>query len=330
MFGFRKPSRPATPQPATPGQAASLQSAHGPTMGTEWAAHFVTRDDVKTKVVALIQQAVDLVDGQMSTWKPASDLSRVNAAPVGDWVPVPAELAFVVRQAIALGRATSGAFDITVGSQVDAWGFGPPGMTDPPLSSLPSAGSGALELSPDGTALRKTAPLSLDLSGIAKGYGVELMAKVLEKAGIVDYLVILDGELRLKGRKPGAEGRWSIALDAPIRGAREAWDALEPQDGALATSGDYRHFRLMDGKALAHTIDPATGRPLDNGIASVTVFDPQCWRADALATALMVLGPQKGIALAQARNIPALFLLRDDDGISERVTGPFDELCRGG
>jgi thiamine biosynthesis lipoprotein len=240
---------------------------------------------------------------------------------------VPAELAFVVKQGLAIGKATLGAFDITLGAQVNAWGFGPAGMAGLSLDATPSTGIAALEVQSDPPALRKSARLSLDLSGIAKGYGVDRMAMVLEQAGINHYLVTLDGELRCKGRKPGADGAWTIALDAPIPGEHRIWDRLEPRDGALATSGDYRHFRVVEGKALAHTIDPATGRPLDNAVASVTVQAPECWRADAWATALMVMGPQKGVAIAQARNLAALFLIRSGVGIEEISTGDFDRTC---
>lgn len=322
MFGLgksRKPRRATAPR--------RLYKVDGPTMGTRWTAQFVADDVLGAQMTGSLQAAVDLVDAQMSTWKPDSDLSRFNAAPVGDWVAVPPELAFVAAQGLAVGRATSGAFDITLGRQVNAWGFGPDGMTGVPAAADPSAGIAALEVRSDPPGLRKSVALSLDLSGIAKGYGVDCMADVLDHAGIGDYLVTLDGELRSKGRKPGAQGRWSIAIDAPVPGERQVWDILEPDVGALATSGDYRHFRVLDGAALAHTIDPATGRPLDNALASVTVLDPLCWRADAWATALMVMGPQKGVAIAQARNIPALFLLRGPDGIDEKMSGDFDTLC---
>jgi thiamine biosynthesis lipoprotein len=231
MFGFLKSARPRSTQ--TP---LTLHWAQGPTMGTQWIAQFVASAQAYARIVDQIQGAVDLVDGQMSTWKRGSDLNRFNAAPVGDWVAVPPELAFVVAQALSIGRTTSGAFDITLGAQVNAWGFGPEGMTDAPQSSQPAAGPMSVEVRSDPPALRKSLALSLDLSGIAKGYGVDLMAEVLEQAGIADYLVTLDGELRCKGRKPGSSGSWSIALHAPLPGAPRAWeiwnrrtDRLRPQ-----------------------------------------------------------------------------------------------------
>jgi thiamine biosynthesis lipoprotein len=321
------PFKSVKPARSRPPQNHRLHRLHGPTMGTTWTAQFVAAEPQLGEIAAGLQAAVDLVDGQMSTWKPGSDLSRFNASPVGSWVPVPTELAFVVQQGLAVGRATSGAFDITVGAQVNAWGFGPAGMTELPHSAQPTAGIAALEVQTDPPSLRKSAALSLDLSGIAKGFGVDQMAMVLDRAGIDHYLITLDGELRCKGRKPGLDGVWTVALDAPIPGEHRIWDGLKPQDGALATSGDYRHFRVAEGKTLSHTIDPATGRPLENAIASVTVWAPDCWRADAWATALMVMGPQKGVAIAEARNIAALFLIRSSDGVIEAATGAFGQLC---
>jgi len=328
MFGFgkakRKPKPNSKPEAVKPAPAR-LHDLSGATMGTRWTAQFMAGDAAAEGIAAKLQAAVDLVDRQMSTWKRDSDLSRFNAGPVGEWIEVPADLAFVVEQAISVARATSGAFDITVGQQVNAWGFGPPDLTDAKDTEVPAAGCACLVVRADPPALRKTAPLSIDLSGIAKGYGVDKMAEVLEAEAVAHYLVGLDGELRCRGRKQGMP--WAVSLDAPIAGETEMWDVLELSDGAIATSGDYRHFRDIDGKRVSHTIDPATGRPLDNGIASVSVCDPACWRADAFATALMVLGPERGIAIAQARNIPALFLLRTGEGITEVPTGDFDDLC---
>jgi thiamine biosynthesis lipoprotein len=322
MFGKRKPK--AQPPQALPKR---LHQLHGLTMGTTWTAQFAASDTQSAGLALQLQAAVDQVDGQMSTWKPDSALSQFNAMLPGDWFNVPAALAIVVQHALAVGKATSGAFDITVGKAVAAWGFGPKGLVPDAEVGEPSKGLAALDVRLDPPALKKTADLHIDLSGIAKGYGVDQLAEVLERAGIADYLVTLDGELRCNGRKPGVDGTWTIGLDAPVPDTHRIWDILTPATGALATSGDYRHFRIVQGKVLAHTIDPSTGRPLDNTIASVTVHAPHCWQADAWATALMVLGPQHGVGLAQARNIAALFLVRGPDGLAEIATGAFDELC---
>jgi len=304
-----------------------LHLVQGPTMGTNWTAQFAASNAAVDDIAGRLKATIEQVDADMSTWKPGSALSQFNVAAPGDWFAVPHDLALVVQHGLAVGRDMSGAFDMTVGRAVNDWGFGPDGMTNPPGGETPAPGLAVIEARLDPPALRKSVDLALDLSGIAKGFGVDQMAEVLERDGIDNYLVTLDGEVRCKGRKPEVGGAWSIGLDAPVPGEQRLWDVLTPADGALATSGDYRHFRVVDGKALAHTIDPATGRPLENGIASVSVHAPKCWQADAWATALMVLGPHKGAAVAHARQIAALFLVRGPDGLKEIATGQFNALC---
>lgn len=296
-------------------------------MGTRYTVALVAGADLGL-LPAAVHAAVDQVDRQMSTWKPDSDLMRFNAAPVGEWVAVPADLAFVVTEGLKIARDSRGAFDMTVGAAVNAWGFGPP-PADPLAVADPSPGPDRLEARLAPPALRKASAFSLDLSGIAKGFGVDRIAAVLERHGVTDYLVTLDGEIRARGRKPGLDGAWTLALEAPLPGRHEAWDILQPRDIALATSGDYRHFRQTGGETVSHTIDPRSGRPIPLGLTSVTVADASCMRADALATVLMVLGPTEAPAWAEARQIPALLLLRDGDGLREVRTGAFAELCLG-
>lgn len=338
MFRFlrRKPPRPRE-GPENPGRArqrpTDLFRFSGATMGTRYSVSCaISRDQDKDLLAAEVDRAVNLVDCQMSTWKPESPLSRFNASPCGDWFAVPAPLAHVVATGLALSRDTRGAFDMTVGAAVNLWGFGPAGTRQraPDSAAAEAAGSScgytALEARRDPPALRKTADCYVDLSGIAKGYGVDQIARALEEHGVVDYLVTIDGEVRLRGRKPGTDPHWILALDAPIAGEQQMWDVLEPPDGALATSGDYRHFFQDGGQKFAHTIDPRSGRPVANSIASVTVFHRDCMLADAWATALLVLGAHDGVALAQAREISALFLIRTPEGIDDVMTCGFSDL----
>ncbi|MGR3572533.1 FAD:protein FMN transferase [Brevirhabdus sp.] len=385
MLGFLKRGNPAArrPKAGAPIRAdgalrksvpARIAVFDGVTMGTTYQVRVALRADLdEAALSAAIFEAVDAVDRQMSTWKPASDLSRFNAAPVGDWVSVPRDLAHVVGTGLAISKASQGAFDMTVGAAVNAWGFGP--VLDP----VPDAGTGArtgagtgagtgaemsaappdsrfgavapgpqdvpkdapvgvwrdLEARMDPPALIKRAPMYVDLSGIAKGYGVDRICEVLLDRGLGDFLVSIDGETRACGRKPGVEGRWRVAIDRPDAAADgdrsaagsaagnavDAWDVLEPEDRALATSGDYRRFFERDGTRYAHTIDPATGQAVQGGAASVTVMMRDCMTADAWATALLVMGPQRGVAIAQARNIAALFLFRERDGFRQVATG---------
>ena len=286
---------------------------NGLTMGTRWSALFFAAPgfDVAPVQVAL-QQAVEEVDNQMSTWNAGSDLMRLNAAPLDTWVPIPERLGYVLRLGLAIGKITGGAFDIGMGDAVRAWGFGADAADENGIRAALRAGRRPthelLEL--DGPRARKHAPIALDLNGIAKGYGVDRLAEVLAGFGITDALVGIDGEMRATGLRPDGCG-WSIAVEAPDTDRRAPHSVLELQDAAVATSGDYRHFVEVQGQRLSHTMDPACGAPLLRGPASVTVVARRCAEADAWATALMVLGPEQGRALAEQNGLDALMLVRN-------------------
>ncbi len=248
-------------------------------------------------------------------WRPDSDLMRLNAAPVGAWQDIPADLARVLTLGLAIGRASGGAFDIGQGDAVRAWGFGS-ATADPQAirDAMQAPHRPAHEvLVLDGNRVRKIAPISLDLNGIAKGYGVDRLVEVLSSYGILDALVGIDGEMRAMGLRPDG-GPWTIAVEAPDRHRRAPHSILTLQDSAVATSGDYRHWVTAQGCDLSHTMDPARGAPLLAPPASVTVIAPTCAESDAWATALMVKGVEAGADLARKAGLDALFLARDDAG----------------
>ncbi|OGB02447.1 MAG: thiamine biosynthesis protein ApbE [Burkholderiales bacterium RIFCSPLOWO2_12_FULL_64_99] len=288
----------------------------GPTMGTRWSALFFTPPGVDPgPVQAALQKAVDDVDAHMSTWKPDSDLMRLNRAPVGEPVEVPADLARVLALGLRIGRASGGAFDIGMGDAVHAWGFGPDAADVQGIRAAMAAprrpAHEVLEL--QGTLVRKRGPIALDLNGIAKGYGVDRLAETLRTFGIEAALVGIDGEMRALGLRPDGEA-WTIAVEAPDTDRRAPHAILNLQDAAVATSGDYRHWVSVEGRHLSHTMDPQRGAPLLSSPASVTVIAPTCVEADAWATALMVVGPEAGAVLAARQGLSALFLLRDEAG----------------
>jgi thiamine biosynthesis lipoprotein len=309
-------------------EAGALITLSGPTMGTRWTARLApppgsgARAELETALAA----AVERVDAQMSLWRPDSDLLRLNAAPVGTWVPLPAELLKVLAAALDVSRASGGLFDIGLGGLVRAWGFGPAqGQTDTNAITAhlgrPIASADRLELDlPMGRA-RKSAPLDIDLAGIAKGFGSDELARVLRAAGLADFLVGIDGEMVGAGRRP--DGRpWVVALEAPDRARRAVQGVIELADSAVATSGDYRHFLRVGNGYLSHTMNPRAGGPAQNRIASVSVLAPACMLADAWATVLMVLGETAGPAFARARGIEAIFLLRGAGGDIEQIVTP--------
>ena len=248
---------------------------HGPTMGTRWSAlfHMPPQFDAGP-VAAAMQAAVAEVDAQMSTWKPDSDLMRLNAAAPGTWVDVPARLLMVLDVALQVGRASGGAFDIGVGDAVRAWGFGPAAGNDAAIRTAlgrrRDSAHRVLELDLALGRVRKHAPLTLDLSGIAKGYGVDRLAEVALGFGIPAALTAIDGELRAIGLQPDGKA-WTVAVERPDHAARAPHAIIELQDAAIATSGDYRNWVTVGDRRLAHTMDPVRGGPLAVSPASVTV-----------------------------------------------------------
>jgi len=298
---------------------------NGPTMGTRWSALFHAAPGFDARPIQMVLQgAVDLVDDQMSTWKPDSALMRLNRAAVGEWVVLPAALAQVIDTGLAIGRASDGAFDMAVGDVVRAWGFGP-AEADPAAirAALALPGLPAHQvIARDGDALCKHAAVSLDLNGIAKGYGVDRLAETLQAHGITCALVGIDGEMRALGLRPDGSP-WTIAVEAPDPARRAPQSILALQDAAVATSGDYRHWVEVQGRRLSHTMDPRRRMPLMSSPASVTVIAATCVLADAWATALMVAGVDAGLALAARHGLDALFLVRTDDGTVRSIgAGP--------
>ena len=313
-------------EPAVPGKRTTL---HGPTMGTRWSASIDA--DTTVNLTALRQglaAAVEQVDEQMSPWKPDSALMRLNQAPVDAWVDLPAEILDVLECALDVQHQSAGAFDPCVGALVDAWGFG--AMRDVPdaqairaaRESTPLASHGCLELDRPSGRARKRATLQVDLCGIAKGYAVDCMATVLRQHGARHALAALDGELRSLGGQASGEP-WTVAIERPEAGRRSVHGFIELEDLAVATSGDYRRYLEIGNARLAHTMDSRRCAPVNNAVASVTVLARTCMRADAWATALLVAGPDEGLALAQRMGVDVLFLLRRAEGLLEVGLGRF-------
>ncbi|MGW9329987.1 FAD:protein FMN transferase [Bosea sp. NPDC055594] len=297
----------------------------GPTMGTRWSALFHTISAFDPAPVrSALQAAVDEVDEQMSSWKPDSDLMRLNAGPVGRWMAVPEQLMKVLGLSLEIGRASAGAFDIGMGDAVGAWGFGPSGadraLIREALEALRQAAHEVLELNVEGGEMRKRAPIVLDLNGIAKGHGADRLAETLRGFGIVSGLVGIDGEMRALGLRSDGEP-WMIAVEKPDFASRAPHSMLALQDAAVATSGDYRHWVDVAGRRLSHTMDPRRGAPLATSPASVTVVARTCAEADAWATALMVLGPGEGERLARRLRLDVLFLMREGETVRSRAVG---------
>jgi thiamine biosynthesis lipoprotein len=306
----------------------------GSTMGTQFSVKLPSGlgDHDALKLQKAIQAVLDAADANMSTYKPDSEISRFNRNNSVDWQPVDADFCHKVEQSLEVSSITGGTFDITVGPLVDLWGFGPGEIiNEPPADKevdwfLSSTGSEHLHADCTKPAIKKDIPdLMLDMSAIGKGYAADHVADLLEAMGFDSYLVEVGGELSIRGLNSKGEP-WAIGIEAPLANARKPHTIVHLTDTAMATSGDYRNFFEAGGKLYSHTIDTRTGRPVTHSLASVTVVDPKGWRADALATALLVMGPEEGMVFAEREGMAILMLLRTDDGIEERQTAAFAEL----
>ena len=324
--------------PTPPAPQPPVAQLVGSTMGCSWSVRLGKPLDARTADVLRqnVQATLDRIDYQMSTWKPDSDLSRFNAYRGADWFEVDSALVTVVDCASAVSRQTDGAFDVTVGPVVNLWGFGPPPPATVPSDRVPATryidealshvGYEKVRTRPDKPALRKTDPLVyVDLSGIAKGFAVDQVAEQLLAAGVSDFLVDVGGEARAAGVSGRGEP-WRVGVQAPVPDSHQPLRGVFLDNRAMATSGDYQNFFDAGGKRFNHEIDPRTGRPTDNALASVSVADSSCARADALATALMVLGPDAGYALATRRDWAAMFVIRTGGGFELRFTPAFKPL----
>lgn len=276
-----------------------------------------------------IKQLLDKLNAQMSTYQPDSELSKINQNQTTEWINVSNSLYEVLKQANTISELSNGAFDITVGPLVNLWGFGPDGLSfvapedEKIKQQLLNTGYKHLLFNDDKKQIKKQNPqIYLDLSAIAKGFAVDKVSELLEVYGIVNYMVEIGGELRLKGVNLQKQP-WRIAVEKPTADKRMIQKVLPLSNISLATSGDYRNFFEVEGVRFSHTIDPRTGKPITHKLASITILSDTTMKADALATALMVLGDEQGFQLAEKENIAALFIIKSKEGFVEKATASF-------
>ncbi len=313
-----------------PGDGVQIELA-GPTMGTYYNVKVVnpppgaTRETLHAGVEGVLAEVNRLI----STYDPDSELSRFNRHPGTDWVGISPELLGVVDESLEISRLSGGAFDVTVGPLVNLWGFGPEPKPErvPPPEAIDRArervGFHRLRLDPERPAMKKDrADVYVDLSALGEGYGADRVADYLSAQGVGDFMVAVAGAIRVRGHN--AKGMpWAIAVEEPTPGRRAVHRIIQVTDGGLSTSGDYRNYFEEDGKRYSHEIDPQTGRPIEHRLASVTVIGETAARADGLATALMVLGEERGPQVAEAEGIAALFIVRTEGGFREEATPAF-------
>lgn len=298
----------------------------GGAMGTHWQITISVPGDMdKDNLRQQIEAELDVVNRQFSTYLEDSEVSRFNALQSLAGEQVSPAVVEVTKAAQQISEQSNGAFDISVGPLVDLWGFGPEIKVDPPSQQQIDAtkqvvGYRYLKFKAHPPSLSKEKKgLKIDFSSIAKGYGVDRLASLLEQQGILDYLVDIGGELRVKGLNPH-EQLWRIAIEKPGEGQRRVHELIQLEDTAVATSGDYHNYFEQDGVRYSHTIDPATGRPITHKLASVTVLHESAMMADGLATAINVLGEKKGIEFANRQGLEVYMIVREADGFKVRTT----------
>lgn len=328
--GAPLPSRPAPAVPAAEPAAIVLGGIAFSSL--QWQVRLVALPAGVTAPALQreLQAGIDAVGDALTTYRPDSELMRLNARPVGDWGPASPLLLQALAVAADTSRVSGGAYDVTVGPLVELWGFG--AAPAPAVAPTPAAVAAAKarvgwdRVGIDAVQMRvaRLGEVRIDLSSLGEGAGVEALAAVLERAGVHDYLVRVAGTARQHGQRPGG-GPWRLAIEHP-RDSDSAWRTLAAGDSVVSTSGNYRNVRDFGGQRVAHTLDPVTGYPVRHEGVSVTVVLPGAegaMRADALATALNVLGPENGLALATREGLAVLFVERQGSDLGERWSPAF-------
>jgi thiamine biosynthesis lipoprotein len=296
----------------------------GRTMGTTYMVKVVgARFSRTSHLKALIEARLERVAASMSTYRPGSEISRFNALDqAGEPFAPSADFLAVMRVAAEIHTATDGAWDGTLDPLVTLWGFGREQHGDrlPTAAEvearLPRVGFERIAITPQGGLVKGDGRLTLDLASIAKGYGVDAVTRLLEDQGFSDFLVEVGGEVFAAGRR--IDGKpWRVGINRPDRSAgfSEVYKVVALTEKAFATSGDYRNYFEAEGRYFSHILDPRTGYPVTNGVVSASVLADTCTLADGLATALMVMGPEAGIALVESLpEVEALVIVRKGDG----------------
>ncbi len=305
---------------------------NGTTMGTTYQIKFERVDGINIdKIRSGIEDVLKTVNMQMSTYIDSSEISRFNSFHDTSWFQISEDFYTVLNEAQRIARLVNGAYDITVGPLVNLWGFGPEqhGYEVPSDTEIERrkrfVGFENIKLKSNPFEVKKLKKdIYIDLSSIAKGFGVDKVSGFLDENNIKNYMVEIGGEVRTKGKKPG-NGFWKIGIQYPD-GSNKIARVLNMHDLSMATSGDYYNYFEIDGKKYSHTIDPRTGKPVNHNLVSVSVLTPECMTADGLATALLVLGPVEGFNFALKEKLPVIMFINENENFIEKSTPQFKLL----
>ena len=304
----------------------------GPTMGSTYTIKYVynTTTPAADAVGVAVQNILDEVDRQMSTYRLDSDIARFNQSPANTCMQMPQPVLELAQYGYELSRSSDGAFDLTLGPLLDLWGFGPQarGKRVPSTDEIAAtkAKVGYQHVRVVGEQLCKDADVKVEFNSIAAGYTVDRISQRFAELNIDSYMIEVTGELIAKGLKPDGSP-WRIDLEQPLGdGQRVIQRILEIDGYGLNTSGDYRNYFEENGVRFSHTIDPQVGAPISHRLASVTVVDRSTLHADGLGTLLLVLGPERGLAFAEEHKIAAFFVMRDGEGFATQVSSEFSRI----
>lgn len=311
--------------------SAPVVHLRGETMGTTYNIKYVVGPEGKLgSLKDQVDERLAQINLLMSTYDPTSELSRFNQNRYTDPFPISAQTRVVIEEAMRLGELSNGVLDVTVGPLVNLWGFGPnkrPEKTpsDEDITAVRDyVGLNKLQLTSQG--LVKHHPMIyVDLSTIAKGYGVDQLAQLLENKGLENYLVEIGGEMRVKGHRGNGED-WLIAIEKPITTERAVQKIVSIGTNAIATSGDYRNYYEQDGFRYSHLIDPRTGKPIKHNLVSVTVVHPSSMTADGWATAFMIMGWEQAKLLAERENLAVYLIRRTGKEFEEFTSSKFNDV----
>ncbi|MFY0595291.1 MAG: FAD:protein FMN transferase [Cognatishimia sp.] len=298
----------------------SILELTGFTMGTSYSVAAIdhSKSVNKTELQAAINASLAQVNTQMSNWDAGSEISRFNASTSTQPFAVSSELASVMQAAQDVHVASDGRFDVTLGGLIDLWGFGAgqtktAAPTDAQIASVMGTTGHSNTLRVAGGSLQKLQPdTEVYLSAIGKGFGVDQVSRTIESFGIKDYMIEIGGDLYTAGLNPDGMP-WQIGIETPVAHDRGVQQVVSVSNHGMATSGDYRNYFEQDGVRYSHILDGTTGRPVTHKTASVTVLTENAMLADAWATAMLVLGTERGLEIAYERDLAVLFIDRDAD-----------------
>ncbi len=307
-------------------------SLEGRTMGTTFNIKYVDNGHgiLPAAILKDIEGVFEKINAQMSTYDKESELSRFNQSESLDWQKISPGLFRVIEHALSVAKKTEGAFDPTIGPLVNLWGFGPEGKREVPSRDLLIAakkrvGHQKITLNKSSLEIKKSEKnLYLDLSASAKGFGVDTVSLYLRRQGIENHMIEVGGEVRVSGTKNGIA--WRIAIEAPVKESSLGQKVLKLKNASLATSGSYRNFFISKGQKYSHAINYQSGAPIEHSLISVSVIGlKSCMEADSWATALMVMGPEKGQKMAKELGLAAFFIYMKGDQLVEVMNPEFSK-----